>query len=49
MATWLTDLIVARKFGEALWRQSTLMIDAMRSVAWDRYAAVPSPAWAVAR
>ena len=24
-ATWLTDLIVVQKLGEALWRQGTLM------------------------
>jgi hypothetical protein len=34
MATWLTDMIVARKFSEAVWRQSTLMADAMQTVAY---------------
>jgi hypothetical protein len=33
MATWLTDVIVARKFSEALWLQNALVCDAMRSVA----------------
>jgi hypothetical protein len=36
-ATWLTDMIVAQKFSEAIWRQNELMIDAMRSVALDRH------------
>lgn len=31
IATWLTDVMVAWKFGEALWRQSTLTVDAMSS------------------
>jgi hypothetical protein len=35
IATWLTELIVAQKFSEAMWRQSELMIEAMRSVARD--------------
>lgn len=35
IAAWLTDLMVARKFSEALWRQSALMIGAMRLVAYD--------------
>jgi hypothetical protein len=30
IATWLTDLMVAWKFGEALWRQGILTVDAMR-------------------
>jgi hypothetical protein len=38
VATLLTDLIVAQKFSEAIWRQNELMIDAMRSVAYDRRA-----------
>jgi hypothetical protein len=39
IATWLTDVMVAWKFGEALWRQSTLTVDAMRSA--GRVAADP--------
>lgn len=31
IATWLTDVMVAWKFGEALWRQCTLTVDAMRA------------------
>lgn len=34
MATWLTDLIVAHKFSEAVWLQSTLIADAMQTVAY---------------
>ena len=33
IATWLTDVMVAWKFGEALWRQGTLTVDAIRSAA----------------
>jgi hypothetical protein len=29
IATWLTDLIVAQKLGEAMWRQSALMVGAV--------------------
>jgi|HubBroStandDraft_6_1064221.scaffolds.fasta_scaffold19089_6 hypothetical protein len=31
IATWLTDVMIAWKFGEALWRQCTLTVDAMRA------------------
>jgi hypothetical protein len=39
IATWLTDVMVTWKFGEALWRQSTLTVDAMLSA--QRVAADP--------
>jgi hypothetical protein len=29
IATWMTDLIVVQRFGEAVWRQSALMVGAM--------------------
>ena len=32
-ASWLTDLIVARQFSEAVWQQNALMIASMRSLA----------------
>jgi hypothetical protein len=35
IAAWLTEVMVAWKFGEALWRQSTLTVDAMRSAGHD--------------
>jgi hypothetical protein len=31
IAAWMTDLMVARRFGEALWRQGTLMGGVMSS------------------
>jgi hypothetical protein len=34
MATWWTDVIVARKFSEAMWRQTALIADAMSTVAY---------------
>jgi hypothetical protein len=38
VATWLTGLFVAQKFSEALWRQSTLMIDGNRALTRDHRA-----------
>jgi hypothetical protein len=35
IATWLTEVMVAWKLGEALWRQSTLTAGAMRSAGHD--------------
>jgi hypothetical protein len=36
MATWLTDMIVAQKFSEAVWRQSSLIADAMSTLAYHQ-------------
>jgi hypothetical protein len=30
-ATWMTELVVAQKWSEALWRQSALMLDGVRA------------------
>lgn len=38
MATWLTDVIVARKWGEAIYRQYALMFEGLRPVPYGLHA-----------
>ena len=38
IATWLTDWIVAQKFGEAMWRQNALMMATLQPAAHARSA-----------